>query len=173
MKGKISVAPTITRVVNSRHFPRKLLKKDLRLRITSTIKLAEIADSTNQPVLNRVIGLFKISPADCRGCFPIVIRGESHSAWIFSFFVQTSPKTSSNCQNGAGEGTRTPASPKAHWLTCSDPFCEFRSRGQRDNHSATPALVNSFCRVAFSFIRQATKCYCPKPQAFRTLEESC
>jgi hypothetical protein len=33
VKGKISVAPTITMVVNSRYFPGKLLKKGLRLRI--------------------------------------------------------------------------------------------------------------------------------------------
>ena len=57
VKGKISVAATINRVVINRYFPGVLLKKGPLLRITSTIRLAEITDSTNQPVLNRVIGL--------------------------------------------------------------------------------------------------------------------
>jgi hypothetical protein len=39
---------------------------------------------------------------------------------------RTSSEKSSDGYNGAGEGTRTPASPKAHWLTChsSGPFSE-------------------------------------------------
>jgi hypothetical protein len=41
-------------VVNSKYFPGKLLKNGLRLRITSTIRLAEITDSANQPVLNKL-----------------------------------------------------------------------------------------------------------------------
>jgi hypothetical protein len=49
-KRKISVAPTITIVVRSKYFPGKLLKNGPRLRITSTIKLAEKTDSTNHPV---------------------------------------------------------------------------------------------------------------------------
>ena len=52
VKGRIKVAPTITKVVNSRNFPGVLLKKGRWLRMTSTTSDAEITDSTNQPVLN-------------------------------------------------------------------------------------------------------------------------
>ncbi len=41
-------------VVNSKYFPGELLKNGLRLRITSTIKLAERTDSMNHPVLNKL-----------------------------------------------------------------------------------------------------------------------
>jgi hypothetical protein len=57
VKGKTSVVATITIVARIKYFLGKLLKKGLRLRITSTIKLAERTDSTNHPVLNRSMGL--------------------------------------------------------------------------------------------------------------------
>ena len=59
VKGNTSVMPTITMVVINRYFPGELLKKGPRLRITRTIRLAEITDSTNQPVLNILIELLK------------------------------------------------------------------------------------------------------------------
>ena len=43
---------------------------------------------------------------------------------------------------GAGEGTRTPASQRpTGWLAWHALLCLFGSRGQRDNHSATPARI--------------------------------
>jgi len=59
VKGKIIVATTINNVVIKRYFPGTLLKNGPLLRITSTIRLAEITDSMNQPVLNNVIGVLK------------------------------------------------------------------------------------------------------------------
>ncbi len=52
VKGRITVRITTARVAVNRYFEGLLLKKGFRLRITSTIKEAEITDSKNQPVLN-------------------------------------------------------------------------------------------------------------------------
>ena len=52
VKGKISVTTTTNSVAINKYFPGLLLKKGLRLRITSTIREAETTDSRNQPVLN-------------------------------------------------------------------------------------------------------------------------
>ena len=53
VKGKMSVAMTTAIVATDRYFPGRLLKKGLRLRITSTMIAAEMTDSMNHPVLNR------------------------------------------------------------------------------------------------------------------------
>jgi len=57
--GSTSVTPTISNVEINRYFPGLLLKKGLRLLITSTINDAEMTDSINHPVL-------KISFEACR-----------------------------------------------------------------------------------------------------------
>ena len=50
VKGKIRVTPATMSVAMSRYRPGLLLKKGLRLRMTSTMTEAEITDSINQPV---------------------------------------------------------------------------------------------------------------------------
>jgi hypothetical protein len=57
VKGNMTVAATITRVVPNKYFPGVLLKKGRLLRITNTIRDAEITDSTNQPVLKSSVEL--------------------------------------------------------------------------------------------------------------------
>ncbi len=52
VKGKIRVTPRISRVEINKYLPGLLLKKDLRVRIISTMTEAEMTDSRNQPVLN-------------------------------------------------------------------------------------------------------------------------
>jgi hypothetical protein len=52
VKGKMSVTPRISRVEINKYFPGLLLKKDLRVRMMSTMTEAEMTDSRNQPVLN-------------------------------------------------------------------------------------------------------------------------
>jgi hypothetical protein len=52
VKGRTTVATTVNRVAIKRYFAGLLLKKGFRLRMTSTIKDAEMTDSRNQPVLN-------------------------------------------------------------------------------------------------------------------------
>jgi hypothetical protein len=52
LKGRINVTTTTKSVAINKYFPGLLLKKGFRLRMTSTIREAEITDSRNQPVLN-------------------------------------------------------------------------------------------------------------------------
>ena len=59
VKGNTSVIPATSRVVIRRYLLGILLKNDPLDRITNTIKLAEITDSTNQPVLNKTKSLLK------------------------------------------------------------------------------------------------------------------
>jgi hypothetical protein len=52
VKGKISVKTTVKKVAIDKYVDGLLLKKGLRLRMTSTISDAEQTDSRNHPVLN-------------------------------------------------------------------------------------------------------------------------
>src|SRR5476649_1249327 len=52
VKGSATVAKTVDRVAIRRYFDGLLRTKDLRVRITSTIRHAETTDSRNQPVRN-------------------------------------------------------------------------------------------------------------------------
>jgi len=54
VKGKIRVKATTNKVARSKYLPGRLFSKGLRLRITSTIKDAEMTDSMNHPVRNWV-----------------------------------------------------------------------------------------------------------------------
>jgi hypothetical protein len=52
VKGSTTVTTTVNSVAMRRYFDGLLLKNGFRLRMTSTIRDAEITDSRNQPVLN-------------------------------------------------------------------------------------------------------------------------
>ena len=52
VKGKISVRTTVKRVAINKYVDGLLLKKGLRLRMTSTMSDAEQTDSKNHPVRN-------------------------------------------------------------------------------------------------------------------------
>jgi hypothetical protein len=78
--------------------------------------------------------------------FQIQLGSEQfHKAGIYTPFGKNNPQK--RFKNGAGEGIRTPASQRpTGWLVFgTGPVCaHMGSRGQRDNHSATPAWIEGF-----------------------------